>query len=126
MLQALIVPSKQPPTARRDYTSLRASRARGRIEAEILALYIAGWSEADPHKIADATAAEYVLDMRSWGGSPVAACRSISRFCAPDLEPQLPPLRMTSPLRFAVHWMVRVPSPSIGIGARPLIWVSRV
>ena len=62
MLQALIVPSKQPPTARRDYTSLRASRARGRIEAEILALYIAGWSEADPHKIADATAAEYVLD----------------------------------------------------------------
>jgi len=62
MLQALIVPSKRPPTAPRDYTSLRASRARGRVEAEVLALYIAGWSEADPHKIADATAAEYVLD----------------------------------------------------------------
>jgi hypothetical protein len=62
MLQALIVPLKQPPPARRDYASLRAWRARGRIEAEVLALYIAGWSEADPHKIADATAAEYVLD----------------------------------------------------------------
>jgi hypothetical protein len=61
MLQALIVPSK-PRTARRDYTSLRATRARAKIEAEVLALYIAGWSEADPHKIAEATAAEYVLD----------------------------------------------------------------
>ena len=62
MLQALLVPSRQPPTARRDHRSLRASRAQSRIEAEALALYIAGWSEADPHKIADATAAEYVLD----------------------------------------------------------------
>jgi hypothetical protein len=62
MLQALIVPSKPPPTAHRDYKSLRASRPRGRIEAEVLALYIAGWSEADPNKIADATTAEYVLD----------------------------------------------------------------
>jgi len=62
MLQALMVPSKRPPTARRDHRSRRASRAQGRIEAEALALYIAGWSEANPRKIADATAAEYVFD----------------------------------------------------------------
>lgn len=59
MLQALTVPSKQPPIARRDHN---CSRAQTRIEAEVLALYIAGWSEADPVKIADATAAEFVLD----------------------------------------------------------------
>jgi hypothetical protein len=63
MLQALIVANdKQPPSALRDHKSLRASRAQARIEAEVLALYIAGWSEADPDKIADATAAEFVLD----------------------------------------------------------------
>jgi hypothetical protein len=62
MLQALIVPSKQPPVARRDHKSLCGSRAQARIEAEVLALYVAGWSEADPDKIADATAAEFVLD----------------------------------------------------------------
>jgi hypothetical protein len=62
MLQALIVPSKQPPIARREHKSLCASRAQARIEAEVLALYIAGWSEADPDKIVDATAAEFVLD----------------------------------------------------------------
>jgi hypothetical protein len=62
MLQSLIVPSRQPPTARRYYTYLRPSGTQGRIEAEVLALYIAGWSEADPYKIADATASEYVLE----------------------------------------------------------------
>jgi hypothetical protein len=61
MLPALIIPGKQP-TPRHEHKSLRAPRTEGIIEAELLALYIAGWSEADPDKIADATAAEYVLN----------------------------------------------------------------
>jgi hypothetical protein len=63
MFQSLIVPSRQPPATRRHYTYLRPSGTQSKIEAEVLALYIAGWSEADPHKIADATASsEYVLE----------------------------------------------------------------
>jgi hypothetical protein len=62
MLQALIVPRGHASTARLDHERARASRAQGKIEAEILALYIAGWLEADPLKIANATVAEYVLD----------------------------------------------------------------
>jgi hypothetical protein len=62
MLQSLVVSSRQPPVARRHDTYRRPSGTQGRIEAEALALYIAGWAEADPHKIADATASEYVLE----------------------------------------------------------------
>jgi hypothetical protein len=36
--------------------------ARGRTQAELLALYIAGWSEADPRKIAAAAAADYAFE----------------------------------------------------------------
>lgn len=60
--QAPIVPHKRVPTPRSDHVFTRASRTLGRIEAELLTLYITGWSEADPSKIADATAAGYVLD----------------------------------------------------------------
>jgi hypothetical protein len=63
MLDALIVPDTQVlplPSLRRAHAWRQPVRSR--TEAEILALYLAGWSEADPYKIAEATAADYAFE----------------------------------------------------------------
>jgi hypothetical protein len=69
MLQALNVhtpeiqrPTLRTPLAARSRTRTWRPATRGRTEAELLALYIAGWSEADPRKIADAAAVDYAFE----------------------------------------------------------------
>jgi hypothetical protein len=63
MLQALTIPRKQILP----FATLRPTRdwqrgARNKTEAELIALYFAGWSEADPRKIADAAAGDYSFE----------------------------------------------------------------
>lgn len=71
MLQALMVPHPQDfplpalgraPLAARTRTRAWRHGAKGRSEAQLLALYIAGWAEADPRKIAEAAAADYAFE----------------------------------------------------------------
>jgi hypothetical protein len=70
MLQALDIRTQEFPLPTLHRTDLAArSRTRtwrqvtqGKTEGELLALYIAGWSEADPLKIADAAAADYAFE----------------------------------------------------------------
>jgi hypothetical protein len=63
MLQTPIIPRKQIlPFATPRPTRVWQQGAGSRTEAEILALYFAGWSEAEPRKIADATSAEYSFE----------------------------------------------------------------
>jgi hypothetical protein len=50
------------PLAARSRTRTWRQATRGKTEAELLALYIAGWSEADPRKIADAAAVDYAFE----------------------------------------------------------------
>src|SRR5262245_57942794 len=69
MLQALNIraqeiqlPTPRTPLAARSRTRSWRPATRGRTEAELLALYIAGWSETDPRKIADAAAVDYAFE----------------------------------------------------------------
>ena len=70
MLQALNIHTQEVPLptlhrnplAARSRTRTWRQATRGKTEAELLALYIAGWSEADPRKIADAAAVDYAFE----------------------------------------------------------------
>jgi hypothetical protein len=70
MLQALKIHAQEfplpalrrAPLAARSRTRTWRQVTHGRTEAELLALYIAGWSEANPRKIADAAAVDYAFE----------------------------------------------------------------
>jgi hypothetical protein len=95
MLQALDIHTpefplstlRRTPLAARSRTRTWRQATHGRTEAELLALYIAGWSEADPRKIADAAAVDYAFE------DPL-----IGRFCRHSLAEYLEIVRG----RFAV------------------------
>jgi hypothetical protein len=86
MLQALDIHTpefplstlRRTPLAARSRTRTWRQATHGRTEAELLALYIAGWSEADPRKIADAAAVDYAFE------DPL-----IGRFCRHSLAEYL-------------------------------------
>lgn len=86
MLQALNIHTQESPLrtlhrnplAARSRTRTWRQATRGKTEAELLALYIAGWSEADPRKIADAAAVDYAFE------DPL-----IGRFCRHSLAEYL-------------------------------------
>jgi hypothetical protein len=60
--QELPLPTLRAPLAARSRTRTWRQATRGKTEAGLLALYIAGWSEADPRKIADAAAIDYTFE----------------------------------------------------------------